>query len=126
MDILELTNSKPDGNGSLDKTDFMNMRKLQPRESLQEKLLSVREHASVPESPGAADASGAGESADAIDNLVSALVDLLPKPDAVWPLDDRAKWLRLAAGIFDLGYKPGDGEDRQVRIAVVKPEAPSA
>ena len=53
-------------------------------------------------------------------------MDLLPKPDGVWPLDDRAKWLRLAAGIFDLGYKVDDGEGRQIRIAVVKPEAPNA
>ena len=126
MDILELTNSKSEGNGGLDKSDFMNMRKAQPRESLQEKLLSVREHSSVPETKGASETPAVRESSDAIDNLVRALVDLLPKPDAVWPLDDRAKWLRLAAGIFDLGYKVSGGEDRQITIAVVKPEAPSA
>jgi hypothetical protein len=122
MDILELTNSKPDGNGGLDKTDFMNLRKLQPRESLQEKLLSVRE------TPAVRDNSNVRENPAAIDGLVRGLVDLLPKPDAVWPLDDRAKWLRLAAGIFDLGYRVGDGDDGQVRIVVVKPEAspPSA
>ena len=114
MDILELTNSKPEGNGGLDKTDFMKLRKLQHRESLQEKLFSVRETSSVQAHPAA------------IDNLVRGLVDLLLKPDGVWPLDDRAKWLRLAAGIFDLGYKVDDGEGRQIRIAVVKPEAPNA
>ena len=53
-------------------------------------------------------------------------MDLLLKPDGVWPLDDRAKWLRLAAGIFDLGYKVDDSEGRQISIAVVKPEAPNA
>lgn len=119
MDILELTNSKPDGNGGLDKTDFMNLRKLQPRESLQEKLLSVRE------TPKAREASNVRENSPAIDGLIRGLVDLLPKRDAVWALDDRAKWLRLAAGIFDLGYKVGEGEDGQVRIAVVKPVAPT-
>lgn len=119
MDILELTNSKPDGNGGLDKTDFMNLRKLQPRESLQEKLLSVRE------TPKAREASNVRENSPAIDGLIRGLVDLLPKRDAVWALDDRAKWLRLAAGIFDLGYKVGEGEDGQVRIAVVKPVAPA-
>jgi hypothetical protein len=49
-------------------------------------------------------------------------VDLLPKSDGIWPLDDRAKWLRLAAGIFDLGYKAGDGEHEKISIAVVKAE----
>lgn len=120
MDILELTNSKPEGNGGLDKTDFMKLRKLQHRESLQEKLLSVRE------SPGVRETSSVQAHPAAIDNLVRGLVDLLPKPDGVWPLDDRAKWLCLAAGIFDLGYKVDDGEGRQIRIAVVKPEAPNA
>ena len=52
-----------------------------------------------------------------IDNLIRGLVDLLPKPDGIWPLDDRAKWLRLAAGIFDLGYKADDGEHREISIA---------
>jgi hypothetical protein len=120
MDILELTNRKPEGNGGLDKTDFMNLRRLQPRESLQEKLLSVRE------SPGVREAPSVQANPAAIDSLVRGLVDLLPKPDGVWPLDDRAKWLRLAAGIFDLGYRLGDGEDRQISIAVAKPEAPNA
>ena len=120
MDIFELTNSKPEGNGGLDKTDFMKLRKLQPRESLQEKLLSVRE------SPGVRETSSVQAHPAAIDNLVRGLVDLLLKPDGVWPLDDRAKWLRLAAGIFDLGYKVDDGEGRQISIAVVKPEAPNA
>ena len=35
-----------------------------------------------------------------------------------------AKWLRLAAGIFDLGYKADNGEHREeISIAVVKQEA---
>lgn len=126
MDILELTNSKPEGNGGLDKTDFMNLRKLRPRETLQEKLLSVRANPGVREQPGVPENPSLQANHAAIDNLVLGLVDLLPKPDGVWPLDDRAKWLRLAAGIFDLGYKVGDGEDRQLSIAVVKPEAPNA
>ena len=126
MDILELTNSKPEGNGGLDKTDFMNQRKLQPRESLQDKLLSVREGPDVRERSGVRETPSVQANPAAFDSLVRVLVDLLPKPDDVWPLDDRAKWLRLAAGIFDLGYRLGDGEDRQINIAVGKPEAPSA
>jgi hypothetical protein len=127
MDILELTNSKPDGNGAVEKTDFMNLRKSKPRESLQEKLLSVRDKPRAAEnSAAAANSATVQANPAAIDSLVRGLVDLLPKPDGVWPLDDRAKWLRLAAGIFDLGYRLGDGEDRQLRIAIVKPQAPNA
>ena len=46
-------------------------------------------------------------------------MDLLPKAGSDWSLDDRAKWFRLAAGIFDLGYKAGDGNDREISIAFV-------
>ena len=60
-----------------------------------------------------------------IDNLIRGLVDLLPKPDSVWPLDDRARWLRLAAAMFDVGYKAGDGEHREIGIACVKQDAAS-
>ena len=82
----------------------MNMRKFQPSES----LTGQASH-------------GAGYERG-IDNLIQGLVDLLPKRDGIWPLEERAKWLRLAAGIFDLGYKAGDGERREINIAVVKQE----
>jgi hypothetical protein len=93
----------PEVNGPLSaRTDFMNLR---PRETLKEKLVSAQ------------------SSHPAIDNLVRGLVDLLPRPEGIWPLDERAKWLRLAAGIFDLGYKAGDGEQRDISITVLKSEA---
>jgi hypothetical protein len=85
--IAEMLDDKhvPEHNGPLDaRTDFMNMR---PRISLKEKLVSAQ------------------ASHTAIDNLIRGLVDLLPRPDGIWPLDERVKWLRLASGIFDLGYK---------------------
>ena len=90
-----------------ERTGFMNMRKFQPSES----------------STGQA-SHGAGYERG-IDNLIQGLVDLLPKRDGIWPLEERAKWLRLAAGIFDLGYKAGDGERREINIAVVKQEVTS-
>ena len=37
------------------------------------------------------------------DLLIQGLVDRLPKPNAVWSLEERAKWLRTAASIFGLG-----------------------
>ena len=44
------------------------------------------------------------------DPLIQALVGKLPKPGTAWSIEDRAKWLRAAAIIFNLVYKPGDGE----------------
>jgi hypothetical protein len=85
----------------LEKTDFMNMRKVQPAQVLTEKAHTTADYER------------------GIDNLIRGLVDLLPKPGSDWPLDDRAKWFRLAAGIFDLGYKAGDGKDREISIAFV-------
>lgn len=55
------------------------------------------------------------------DLLIQGLVDRLPKPNGIWSFDDRAKWLRTAASIFDLVYKPGDGEHREISVAFAKP-----
>jgi hypothetical protein len=92
--LLELTDP-------LEKTDFMNLRKVQPAQVLTEKARTTADYER------------------GIDNLIRGLVDLLPRPGSDWPLDDRAKWFRLAAGIFDLGYKAGDGKDREISIAFV-------
>src|SRR5262245_60541900 len=92
---LELTNP-------VEKTDFMNIRrKVQPAQVLTEKVRTT------------------AENERGINNLIQGLVDLLPKPGSDWLLDDRAKWLRLAVGIFDLGYKSADGKDREISIAFV-------
>ena len=89
--------------GNRPKTDFMNMRKFQSSDHLSESLSHGVEYIR-----------------GSISDL--GLVDLLPKRDAIWPLQERAKWLRLAAGIFDLGYKASDGEHTEISIAVVKQE----
>jgi hypothetical protein len=44
------------------------------------------------------------------DPLIHGLMNRLPKPDSVWSLDDRGKWLRAAAVIFTLVYKTDDGD----------------
>ena len=85
----------------LEKTDFMNMREVQSAQVLKEQARPTADYER------------------GIDNLIRGLVDLLPKAGSDWSLDDRAKWLRLAAGIFDLGYKAGDGKDREISIAFV-------
>jgi hypothetical protein len=109
MEILNLVDGKAGDSAHLDRTDFMSLRRLQPRE----KLANVQAQHASEYQPG-------------VDNLIRGLVDLLPNPNGIWPRDDRAKWLRLAAGIFDLGYKAGDGERETISIVVVKPESPSA
>ncbi len=97
-DPLELTNP-------LEKTDFMNIRrKVQPAQVLTEKARTTADYER------------------GIDNLIQGLVDLLPKPGSDWSLDDRAKWFRLAVGIFDLGYKTGDVKNRELNIALVAHE----
>jgi hypothetical protein len=85
----------------LEKTDFMNMRKGQPVQVLTEKASTTADYER------------------GIDNLIRGLVDLLPRPGSDWSLDDRAKWFRLAAGIFDLGYKASDAKEREISIAFV-------
>jgi hypothetical protein len=57
------------------------------------------------------------------DLLIQGLLDRLPKPNATWSLDDRAKWLRTAASIFGLVYKSSDGDQREVGVVLLKPDA---
>ena len=58
------------------------------------------------------------------DFLIQGLVDRLPRPNGIWPVDDRVKWLRTAASIFDLVYNATDGDHREVSIVVVKGDNP--
>jgi hypothetical protein len=59
---------------------------------------------------------------EARDLLIQGLVDRLPKPNDIWSLDDRAKWLRTAASVFDLIYQAGDGEYREINVAFARQE----
>jgi hypothetical protein len=54
-----------------------------------------------------------GESSVMPDPLIQALVDRLPKPNAVWSIEDRAKWLRAAAILFNLVYRADPGERKE-------------
>jgi hypothetical protein len=103
MGISDMIGGKqtPESYNPLDKsTDFMNLRKLPSME-----------------------ARHGVEHERGIDHLIQGLVELLPKRGGTWPLHDRAKWLRLAAGIFDLGYKTDDAEHAEISISVVQDEA---
>ncbi len=68
----------------------------------------------------AAEAEEAGRGTS--DLLIQGLVDRLPKPNAVWSLEERAKWLRTAASVFGLVYKDSDGERREIGIVFAKPD----
>jgi hypothetical protein len=46
------------------------------------------------------------------DPLIQALVQKLPRPNSIWSLEDRAKWLRAAAIIFNLVYQPGEADSK--------------
>jgi len=46
------------------------------------------------------------------DPLIQALVGKLPKPKSVWSIEDRAKWLRAAAIIFNLVYQPSEADSK--------------
>jgi hypothetical protein len=90
--------------------------RVEPSETLTAKLLVTQKsdaEQSVAEEPEC------GRS----DLLIRGLVERLPKPNGIWSLDDRAKWLRTAASIFDLVYAVGDGEGRQLSIAFVRHDA---
>jgi hypothetical protein len=47
------------------------------------------------------------------DPLIQALVDKLPKPNTIWSIDDRAKWLKAAAMAFNLIYKTTERVEQQ-------------
>ena len=44
------------------------------------------------------------DAAEMPDPLIQALMDKLPKPNTVWSIDDRGKWLKAAAMAFNLVY----------------------
>jgi hypothetical protein len=72
----------------------------------------------------AAPANGGGS-----DLLIRGLVERLPAIDEIWPLAERAKWLRTAATIFALVYRTGEGEEGEIGVALAGattkvPEAP--
>jgi len=56
------------------------------------------------------DTSEQSDASEMPDPLIQALVNKLPKPNSVWSNEDRAKWLRAAAIIFNLVYKPEANE----------------
>jgi hypothetical protein len=54
------------------------------------------------------------------DSLIQGLFQRLPKPNSIWSLDDRARWLRTVDSVFDLVYRAGDAEPREIKITMVE------
>jgi hypothetical protein len=90
-------NRPPQNNGSRDKLDFTKLTQPDPDDH------SVREQTH----------------AHAVDHLVRGLIDLLPKTDSYWRHEDRVNWLRLAAAIFEVGYK-SDAPPSGISILAVR------
>jgi hypothetical protein len=110
--ISEIVNSKPrrEADARNAKSRLM-MPRVEQSESLTAKLL-VTQQSDIEEA-----------ARGSTDLLIEGLVDRLPKPNGLWPLDDRAKWLRTAASVFDLVYKAGDGEHREIGVVLAKPDS---
>ena len=69
--------------------------------------------AELPETDPAAEEKGKGGGDDGnlppkIDPIILGLLNRLPKPGDVWPMDDRTLWLELLAGSFKLVYKESE------------------
>jgi hypothetical protein len=60
------------------------------------------------------------------DPLIQALVDKLPKSNTTWSLEERAKWLRAAAIIFNLVYSVDPATARSEETASETKDQPSA
>jgi hypothetical protein len=56
------------------------------------------------------------ESSMMADPLIQALVDKLPPPNSIWSIDDRARWLKALAMIFNLVYRTEKGEATEQKI----------
>jgi hypothetical protein len=56
------------------------------------------------------------ESSIMTDPLIQALVNKHPPPNSIWSIDDRAKWLKALAMLFNLVYKTRQAELRSRKL----------
>ena len=88
----------------------MNISDIRTRvDALSERTCLVTRNAEPAETPiltlvESTDRSDASEMPDQ-DPLIQALIDKLPKPNSIWSIDDRAKWLKAAAISFNIIYR---------------------
>ena len=101
-------------------------RLMMPRAEPSESLTPLKLLSAQVKFLGAQASDAEGDDRGITDLLIQGLLDRLPKPNGIWSLDDRAKWLRTAASIFGLVYKASDGEHREISIVFVKQETASS
>ena len=58
------------------------------------------------------------DAAEMPDPLIQALMDKLPKPNAVWSIDERGRWLKAAAMAFNLIYRTAEQKPEQAMSAL--------
>ena len=80
----------------------MNMSEILTRVDSSDKSRLVTRSAEREETPVLTLVDTAERTCEVPDPLIQALVDKLPKPNTIWPIDDRAKWLKAAAMAFNL------------------------
>jgi hypothetical protein len=102
--IAKMAGPKPEGDIAPAERSHLTMPRADAGETLTARLLVARKAAALEPDQATTDL------------LLQGLVDRLPKPDATWSLDERAKWLRTAASVFDLVYKRGDGEKKEINV----------
>ena len=88
----------------------MNMSEILTRvDSLSDRSLLVTRSVEREETPVLTLVDTSERSCEMPDPLIQALVDKLPKPNTIWPIDDRAKWLKAAAMSFKRRNRCSDG-----------------
>ena len=80
--------------------------------------VEMSEHRTPPNRLGSQDTDASDAGCGLTDLLIQGLVERLPEPDTIWSLDERAKWLRTAASVFDLVYRDPERQRRAIGIAV--------
>jgi hypothetical protein len=100
MNITEIRTRVEGGTPALNERSRLVMRDAETDENPTVKLVDIAQRSDA-------------ESSVMPDPLIQALVDRLPKPNAVWSIDDRAKWLRAAAILFNLVYRTDIGERKE-------------
>src|SRR5262245_22237279 len=97
--LLELGSAKPrlENEAALNASRRLRMARVDQGESLTAKLLVTKQSEAKQSA-----VKGEVEAADpsTTDLLIRGLVERLPKPNAICPLDERIKWLCTAASIF--------------------------
>ena len=84
-------------------------------EALNEKSCLVTRTTEPDETPilTLVDTAERSDAAEMPDPLIQALMDKLPKPNTIWSIDDRGKWLKAAAMAFNLVYRTAEEKPEQ-------------